>query len=152
MWIQLIRKIRSFADLSFSGKICFLQTGGRLFFLGRSLRRKTFKAVLESIRDQAVELPAAKMRPPGLTDLCRWVNIWAAVLPGTYNCLPRALTAYVLCRQRGYPVELRLGVALDGETSFEAHAWVESEGRIVLGNLPELEKFHIFNDFNTFLS
>lgn len=51
------------------------------------------------------------------------------------TCLTQALTAQTLMARRGYPGELRIGVARDGKGVFNAHAWVEYEGRIVIGEL-----------------
>ena len=64
--------------------------------------------------------------------------VWAVVVASRYvpksTCLTQALTAQVLLAQRGFPAQLHIGVAKQGEDKpLEAHAWVESEGRIVIG-------------------
>jgi len=51
------------------------------------------------------------------------------------NCLPQALAAESLLTRSGHPVELRIGVAKTDDGGLEAHAWVESEGRLVVGDL-----------------
>jgi len=53
------------------------------------------------------------------------------------NCLPQALAAESLLRRSGYPVELRIGVAKTDQGRLEAHAWVESGGRLVVGDLTQ---------------
>ena len=53
------------------------------------------------------------------------------------NCLPQALAAESLLTRSGYPVELRIGVAKKDDGQFEAHAWVESGGRLVVGDLTQ---------------
>jgi hypothetical protein len=53
------------------------------------------------------------------------------------TCLPQALAAEVLLAHNGHPAELRLGVLKTGTGSIQAHAWVESEGRVVVGQLAE---------------
>jgi hypothetical protein len=50
------------------------------------------------------------------------------------TCLPQALAAEALLTQGGHPVELRIGVIKAG-SRLVAHAWVESEGRTVVGAL-----------------
>lgn len=52
------------------------------------------------------------------------------------TCLTQALATQVLLQREGYPAHLRLGVAL--KSKLEAHAWVESRGKIVIGG-PRLE-------------
>jgi hypothetical protein len=49
------------------------------------------------------------------------------------TCLVQALAARLLLQQAGHPAELHIGVARDGDGLFQAHAWVESRGRVVIG-------------------
>src|SRR6266516_4568482 len=51
------------------------------------------------------------------------------------NCLPQALAAESLLTRGGHPVELRIGVVKTDQGRLEAHAWVESGGRLVVGDL-----------------
>ena len=44
------------------------------------------------------------------------------------DCLPRALTIFVLLRRRGVPATLRIGVK---RYPFGAHAWVECLGEVL---------------------
>jgi hypothetical protein len=53
------------------------------------------------------------------------------------NCLPQALAAESLLARSGYPVELRIGVVKTHKGRLEAHAWVESDGRLVVGDLTQ---------------
>jgi len=54
------------------------------------------------------------------------------------TCLPQALACEALLVSAGHPAELRIGVIKSGKRKLlEAHAWVESEGRIVVGDLPQ---------------
>ena len=53
-------------------------------------------------------------------------------LPGK-NCLIRALVGEVLLRREGYPAMLKIGVAKEEKRDLRAHAWVELEGRVVIG-------------------
>jgi hypothetical protein len=60
---------------------------------------------------------------------------WAVELVGRYvpsTCLSRALSAHILLARRGYPVLLHFGAVKEGDR-FLAHAWLESEGRIIVG-------------------
>ncbi len=51
-------------------------------------------------------------------------------------CLPQALAVLYGLRRRQLPAELRIGVARDSESGLLAHAWVDSEGKTVIGDLP----------------
>ena len=64
---------------------------------------------------------------------------WAVRTVSTYvpkvTCLTQALAAQVLLEQHGYPTIVRIGVTNASEkgNSFQAHAWLESNGKMVIG-------------------
>jgi hypothetical protein len=58
------------------------------------------------------------------------------------TCLVQALAGYILFSKYGYTTSIKIGV-LNEKGEFEAHAWLEHEGGVVLG---ESEK-----DYNTIL-
>ncbi len=53
-------------------------------------------------------------------------------IPGA-RCLPQALAAQVLLARTGLSTDLRIGVAREPEEKLGAHAWVEHQGRVVVG-------------------
>lgn len=66
----------------------------------------------------------------------------ARLVPGR-TCLTDALAADVMLCRRGYPSFLRIGVKprRGGAGPLEAHAWVESDGSIVAGELETLDEY-----------
>jgi hypothetical protein len=97
-------------------------------------------------------------RPAGRTETAErlaWALAAAARrLPSPFRaCLPQALAAEALLRRHGAPAELIIGVRR-GPTdpppsasivfrhrSFEAHAWVESGERVVVGWVDDLPSY-----------
>lgn len=72
--------------------------------------------------------------------------IWAVAvasryMPGGAKCLAQAMATQVLLGRRGYPAALRIGVAKGEAGQLEAHAWVESQGKIIIGGLRDLLHF-----------
>jgi hypothetical protein len=63
--------------------------------------------------------------------IARAVNDVAQRLPGT-TCLAQVIAAAYLCSRYGHTATLRLGVG-ESEGRITAHAWLESEGRAILG-------------------
>ena len=63
--------------------------------------------------------------------------VWAVSAVSKYvpkaSCLTQALAAETLLHRHGYPAVIHIGVAKRNTETLEAHAWVESEGRIILG-------------------
>ncbi len=49
------------------------------------------------------------------------------------TCLTQALSLHILFRREGLPSRIRIGVSKDAG-HFEAHAWVESQDRVVIGD------------------
>lgn len=64
--------------------------------------------------------------------------VWAVRVASRFipraTCLTQSLAAQVLLTRHGYPAELCLGVARE-DGQFDAHAWVESNGRVVIGDV-----------------
>lgn len=63
--------------------------------------------------------------------IVRAVRIVSRFVPGA-TCLTQALAARKLLEREGRIASLKIGVAKDG-TLFLAHAWLELDGRIILG-------------------
>jgi hypothetical protein len=49
------------------------------------------------------------------------------------TCLAKALAVHVLLQQAGYEVFLHIGVTNNEEGNLKAHAWIESQGRVLIG-------------------
>lgn len=69
------------------------------------------------------------------------VNIATRYTPGSTKCLAKALTVQVLMSRYGYLPEFRIGVSKGETGEFKAHAWIEYQGRIVVGGLSNLSQF-----------
>jgi len=68
------------------------------------------------------------------------VTVVSRYIPGV-KCLARALATQALLSQCGFPANLRIGVAKAEEGQLEAHAWVEVQGKIVIGDLGNLSLY-----------
>lgn len=93
-----------------------------------------FRSVLRLVRRFA---RPSRSLPPSAGERDRLV--WAVHAVGrrlfpSKPCLTEAMAGFLLLRRRGIPAELHLGVEKDGEKpGIRAHAWLESEGRVVVG-------------------
>jgi len=72
--------------------------------------------------------------PPSIAQLVGGVR-WASEFVPNPTCLTQALAAQLLLERCGYPTRLLIGVAPDekGKAPFQAHAWLESSGVVVIG-------------------
>ena len=70
----------------------------------------------------------------GALDPIVWaVEAVSRQIPAIGTCLTQALAAHVLLARRGVQSDLRIGVMRDGSGKFIAHAWLEKDGRILIG-------------------
>lgn len=77
--------------------------------------------------------------------------IWAVKLASQYipaaTCLTQAFASEALLTRNGYPAVLRIGVVKTDEGQLEAHAWVECNGAVVIGNLRDLARYNALPTF-----
>jgi hypothetical protein len=59
------------------------------------------------------------------------------------SCLTQALALESWLAEHGVDTAVRVGVARRSDGSFEAHAWVEHEGRVLIGGVPDLDRFSV---------
>lgn len=77
--------------------------------------------------------------------VCRLIEKCAKILPLTFRCLSRALTGYIICRRYGFKVYLKMGSMQTKTNGFTAHAWLELNNQIIMGNLPNIESYFEFD-------
>ncbi|OFW26916.1 MAG: hypothetical protein A3H97_21950 [Acidobacteria bacterium RIFCSPLOWO2_02_FULL_65_29] len=71
----------------------------------------------------------------------------ARQFPAFRTCLVEALAVHAMLRRRGLPSEMRLGVRTPGSqaASLVAHAWVECDGVVVVGNDRDLPQYAVLS-------
>ena len=110
----------------------------------------TIKACLmvfrfQTLRDLLAGLtglpPLIRGSQGGSTEEVVWaVELAGALMPWASTCLTQALTAQVLLLRRGRPAHVHIGTLRGKDGNFQAHAWVESRGEVLVGG-HELEQF-----------
>jgi Transglutaminase-like superfamily len=78
-----------------------------------------------------------------INQVARAVTVASRYIPAA-SCLTQALATQVLLSQRGHQASLRIGVARSYVGEFQAHAWVECQGKIVIGGAQALSRFTSF--------
>lgn len=66
-----------------------------------------------------------------LTEITWAVQVMGRFVPRS-ACLVRALSGQILLALYGYPSLIKIGVSRN-KGEFEAHAWLENDGKVVLG-------------------
>src|SRR5687767_1579062 len=83
----------------------------------------------------------SRMRSP-VADVTWAVGAAGRRIIGT-TCVAEALAVYTMLRRRGYEPVLRIGVRQSDHSLLEAHAWVECDGDIVMGEVPRIAGYAI---------
>lgn len=78
-------------------------------------------------------------------DIAIAIYLSSRVSFGNVRCLAQALTTNTLMNIYGYPCQLHIGVAKGEDNRLEAHAWVEAEGEVIVGYLPNLPRFKVMS-------
>ena len=92
-------------------------------------------------RLKAMEQPIDCPAPTASLDELVWCIEAASRYVPAATCLARSMAAQVLLRRHGYNSTLRIGVARGRRGALEAHAWVECAGRVVVGEVENLERY-----------
>ncbi len=86
--------------------------------------------------------PNVELEPVRVAQAVRRASRWVPAA----SCLTQALATRVLLARHGHASTLRFGVAKNARGALEAHAWVEHGDRVLIGELPDLERFHRLPD------
>jgi hypothetical protein len=134
----MVRRLFSFFRLSFSDQGLLVQAA--LAVVNAKLAMKTLP--LPTARGLVARQQRLAWRVvPVRADRIAWaVEAVSRAIPGMKNCLVQAVAAEAMLIQAGYPCELRIGAAKKAPDELIAHAWVESEGRVVIGEF-ELDRY-----------
>ncbi|MCA9736010.1 MAG: lasso peptide biosynthesis B2 protein [Gemmatimonadota bacterium] len=131
---RLPRKLFRFLRVSSRERRDLLAALGALLWARRAMRDRATGDLVALHEGQdataPVDLPRARA-------LARAVVRVAAYLPFDASCLIRSLAIQRLFAREGMPPgQIRIGVRIDEVEGFQAHAWVEVEGRVV-GDVPQ---------------
>lgn len=137
-----MEKLRKLVGLKGADRHLLLRT----FLLLSSIRLglwllsfQTLQKLLARVSQPATS--TVKLEPRSIGNIIWAVNLSSRYMPGQVKCLARALTTQVLMKQSDYTAELRIGVAKGESGKLEAHAWIEHQGRVVIGYLQDLSRY-----------
>ena len=131
-----------FKFLRVGGKKLFLQAFISMLLVRLGLLLLPFNQLQELIqRAKGLEFLAHDRRNVTIKAIVIAVQRSGRYGMGNAKCLARALTTGILMSIYGFPYKMNIGVAKGEHGNLEAHAWVESKGVIIIGNLPDLTRY-----------
>ncbi|MDP3478283.1 MAG: lasso peptide biosynthesis B2 protein [Desulfoprunum sp.] len=72
--------------------------------------------------------------------MARLITVASSFVPFS-TCLSQALAGQILFARHGQKTILHVGVCNKPSTGFEAHAWLCQDGGIILGHLPDMDRY-----------
>jgi Transglutaminase-like superfamily len=132
-----MRRLCRFLHLSWTDKALLLQAFFLLTVVRLGLWCLPFQTLRKLLARTAARGSVSVPRHSGQADPSQRV-IWAVAVVGNHfpsigTCLMQALAAHVLLGRRHCPAQLHIGVTRDGKGKFLGHAWLESNGNVILG-------------------
>jgi hypothetical protein len=110
-----------------------------------------FKIVQRTLAITApAQAPASADRPDDTPDAYRIRQVGTSIehmsryVPAC-TCLVQALSADWLLKWLRQPAHLRIGARRDADGKLLAHSWLESGGRVIVGNLPDLSAYRVLS-------
>jgi len=136
-----MERLRKFLRLTTFERRLFIKVFLLLEFVKLGLWLLPFRTLLRLLSrvSKGPKKPRSTDRPSP-EEIARFVEVASRYSPGIKTCLTQALAAQVLLTRHDYPAFVYLGVLRRKQEEFQAHAWVESEGRIVVGG-GDLERY-----------
>ena len=133
--------ISNFIKLPFRDKLVAIESLFWVIRIRMTLWLFSFPSVQRKVQKKASKYNPTTEHLISMVRLRIMITVASRYVPRA-TCLVQALTGYILFSKYGYQPSIKIGV-LTENGEFEAHAWLEDDNRVVLG---ESEK-----DFKTIL-
>jgi hypothetical protein len=138
-----VNKLRKFLALPWREKGLYLNTAFWLLAVKAGLYLLPFERLRGWLaRFDEPPKPADREEMRAIIQAIERIGQWLA--PLRINCLPQALVGHRLLGRKGFNVQLKIGVLKHPGDQLAAHAWLEHEGRVILGDLRGLDQFAAF--------
>lgn len=131
-------QLRKFLGLSAGDRYFLIETLILLAGIRLGLWLLRFGTLLKLLNK--ISQPRQISRRISISKIVWAVNAATRYVPGA-KCLARALATQVLMNRYGYSPELRIGVTKNQTGKLEAHAWIEYQGLVIIGNLQDLSRY-----------
>jgi Transglutaminase-like superfamily len=93
-----------------------------------------------------VELAVEPRQPdwPIIHEVVAFVKYCSRFVPYT-TCLTQALATRIVLRRLGQHCVLQIGVDKDQNHKFLAHAWIEVDGKIIIGRVRDISRYTVMS-------
>ena len=136
-----MRTIRRFFFHSFADKILLVKATIIVVLVRLGLKLLRYQT-LTTILDKTSKAKTPTQQDDAFIDRVVWaVSAASKFVPVDASCLTQALAAKAILDRRGIRGALRFGVVKDPEGELLGHAWLEIDGRVVIGDTGDGQSF-----------
>jgi Transglutaminase-like superfamily len=136
-----MKQLSKFIELDYQKKQLLISTFALLVLVRLGLFVLSFKTLQKLLSRINNTKPQCQEKHQISIDEITWaVEVSSLYTPGV-KCLARALTCQVFMSRHGYASNLCIGVAKSEAGDLKAHAWLESQGQVVIGNVTDFSDF-----------
>lgn len=134
------RKLRTFLGLSRQERRLAIATMALVAAVRMGVWLLPFRTLQRICGDWAKPAKPRQGPSAGTREIARAVRLASRYVPRA-TCLVQALATQILLGRHGHTGEVHIGVALDPKLGFRAHAWVKSQGEVLVGGSEELDSY-----------
>ena len=136
-----MRRIRKFLALTGRERHLLLQSAFLLVRIRLGFRMLSFENLRRRLAKWSEPRTGTAPEPDFVSKAAWAVRTASRKIPSTQTCLFQALALRVLLGRHSIPCALHIGVGRNEQSDFKAHAWVECEGKIVIGETHDLADY-----------
>lgn len=137
-----MRRLQSFLRLPARERFLYLRTWLLLFRIRLMLWVLPYRRWRQIAAHMIRVENERQLDRPQVNQITRAVRVMSKYVPQA-SCLTQALAAQTLLANEGQRSQLRVGVTQNGG-KLEAHAWVQIDGRVVIGGRESVVRFSAF--------
>lgn len=140
-----MKLLTRFLKLPLSEKILYAEAFLAVISTGFILRLVPFRFIRKSLAKRlSSDVVEGPVNWTEIHKIVRSVNFFSRFHPFA-SCLSKSIAALLLIKHNGGNAVLKIGVAKDEDKNFMAHAWLETNGRIVIGKLPPMSRYTVLD-------
>ena len=129
---MMIPALRKFISLPVNERQMLLKAFIHLIFVRLGLWVLPFRTLQQILKRLFQHPVTSDIRAPSPEKVSWAVSAVSQYVPAA-TCLAQALTLQILLAREGIHSDLALGVARDSTTGITAHAWLEINGKVIIG-------------------
>lgn len=129
-------RLARFAALSVADRMLLLRAFTTMVDVWLTLRASSWPAAERRLQHRATVRTMSATGAAASVDRLQWAVRTVACHVFRTTCLVQAIALQILLARSGRPSELRLGVHRAGDGLVAAHAWLECDGAVLIGEPP----------------